>query len=66
LKADDIFHTMKRDSKTTGTQLIAIHTGRSDIRQLSLSFSYRFGKEANARKRNHNSGGAGDEEKRAN
>lgn len=67
LKADDIFQTVKRDSKTVSPpQLIAFHTGRSDSRQLGLSFSYRFGKEANARKRNHNSGGAGDEEKRAN
>jgi len=67
LKMDDIFHTMRRNSQTIGiNQVSSFHEGQTDTRLLGLSFSYRFGREANARKRNHNTGGAGDEEKRVN
>ncbi len=67
LKMDDIFHTMNPRGVTTGIkQVTAFRSGRSDTRQIGFSFSYRFGKDANARKRNHTSGGAAEEEKRAN
>ncbi|MEP6749875.1 MAG: outer membrane beta-barrel protein [Bacteroidota bacterium] len=67
LKVNDIFHTMNPSTKTVGiNQITAFHSGRSDTRQVGISFLYRFGKAVNARKRNHNTGGADDEEKRTN
>jgi hypothetical protein len=67
LKADDIFRTLVNRSVTTGLgQATAINTSEWDTRLLGLSFSYRFGKAANARKSNHNAGGAGDEQGRTN
>ena len=65
LKVNDLFYTMNPSSKTVGTDnLIAFHTGKSDTRQVGISFLYRFGKDTNARKRSHDAGGAGDEESR--
>ncbi|HSC39136.1 MAG TPA: outer membrane beta-barrel family protein, partial [Chitinophagaceae bacterium] len=65
LKMDDIFHTTTRNAKSVAIPQVTTYlTSQSDTRQLGLSFSYRFGKDINARKRNHNTGGAGDEEKR--
>jgi hypothetical protein len=67
LKADDIFHTLINRQVTTGLgQASFINTGESDTRVIGLSFSYRFGKAANARKSNHDSGGASDEQGRTN
>ena len=64
---NDIFHTNKLSDKTIiPGVLMASHTNVTDTRRINLTFSYRFGKDANARKRNHNNGGAADEQDRAN
>jgi len=66
LAANDIFKTLKmRDKTTIPGEATAIHTSETDSRRVGIAFSYRFGKEANGRKRNHNSGGAEDEQGRA-
>lgn len=67
VKVDDIFHTMNPSTKTVGINLVTVfHSSISDTRQVGISLLYRFGKDANARKRNHNTGSADDEVKRAN
>ena len=67
LNVNDLFHTMNPLTKTIGINDFAtFHSSKSDTRQILLSFLYRFGKDANARKRNHNTGGTDDEEKRVN
>jgi hypothetical protein len=64
---NDIFHSaVFADNTVIPGVLTAFHTNVTDTRRANISFSYRFGKDANARKRNHNNGGAGDEQGRAN
>jgi len=66
LNANDIFHTMVNHSETTGINNVsAFSTRETDTRRVALLFSYRFGKVANARKRN-NAGSAEDEKGRTN
>ncbi len=65
LKANDIFYSLKNKFTLISSSSIYIHTSESDTRLISLSFSYRFGKDANARKRNDN-GSAEDEKGRTN
>jgi hypothetical protein len=64
-KADDIFHSLKNRQVTSGLgQALSVNDSESDTRVIGLSLSYRFGKAANARKSNHNQGGASDEQGR--
>jgi len=66
LNINDIFHTMISHTETTGINRVsAFSTRETDTRRIALSFSYRFGKVANARKRN-NTGSAEDEKGRTN
>jgi hypothetical protein len=65
LKIDDIFHTRNTRYTSTLNEATYISTSKSDTRALGLSFSYRFGKDANARKRN-TTGSAEDEKGRTN
>lgn len=67
IKADDIFHTMVTRKTTNGLgEATSFNRTETDTQAVGISFSYRFGKAANARKSNHNSGGAADEQGRAN
>ncbi|MBO9571656.1 MAG: outer membrane beta-barrel protein, partial [Chitinophagaceae bacterium] len=59
---DDIFYTFKSGTTTfLPGQMTAAQQSRSDSRRLGIFFTYNFGKQANARKIKHNSGGAEDE-----
>lgn len=56
LNANDLLNTLTMHSQTLGIQGVsAFNTRSSDTRYAGLSFTYRFGKAANARKRNDNS-----------
>ncbi|MES2378931.1 MAG: TonB-dependent receptor [Bacteroidota bacterium] len=62
LNANDLLNTLTLHSQTLGINGVsAFNTRASDTRYLGLSFTYRFGKAANARKRNDN--GSAEEEK---
>jgi hypothetical protein len=63
----DIFYSRVRRDTTIGLDdAMVTHRGTADTRVVGISFSYRFGKAVNARKRNKNAGGASDEQGRAN
>jgi Outer membrane protein beta-barrel family/Carboxypeptidase regulatory-like domain len=66
IKADDIFHGLVNKQTTELGTATSFNKSQSDTRVVGFSFSYRFGKAANARKSNHNSGGAADEQGRTN
>jgi hypothetical protein len=67
LNAVDIFHTVIRHDNTTASkQLLAWRTVTTDTQRVGIAFSYRFGKDTNNRKRNHNTGGAAEEQGRVN
>jgi hypothetical protein len=56
LNANDIFNTLTLRNQTLGINGVsAFNTRTSDTRYIGLSFTYRFGKAVNARKRNDNS-----------
>jgi hypothetical protein len=64
LNVNDIFNTFNFGGQTVGiNQVSAFSTRETDTRRVGLAFSYRFGKAANARKRN-TSGSAEDEKGR--
>ncbi|MBS1527912.1 MAG: outer membrane beta-barrel protein, partial [Bacteroidetes bacterium] len=66
LNVNDIFGTFNFSGQTIGIdQVTAFSTRATDTRRVGLSFSYRFGKAANARKRNI-TGSAEDEKGRTN
>ncbi|MDB5091352.1 MAG: TonB-dependent receptor plug [Mucilaginibacter sp.] len=66
LNANDIFNTLVNHNQTTDINRVsAFSTMETDTRRVGLSFTYRFGKAANARKRN-NTGSAEDEKGRTN
>ncbi|OQP61153.1 hypothetical protein A3860_05390 [Niastella vici] len=65
LSANDIFHTIiRRDNITASQQMVAWRRTQTDTQRIGIAFSYRFGKDTNTRKRNHNTGGAADEQGR--
>jgi hypothetical protein len=65
--ANDIFHTLiRRDHITATAQLLAWRQVTTDTRRIGIAFSYRFGKDTNNRRRNHNTGGAAEEQGRLN
>jgi len=67
INANDIFHTIiRRDNTTVAKQMVAWRTVKSDTQRIGISLSYRFGKDTNNRKRNHNTGGAAEEQGRVN
>jgi len=67
LNMNDIFNTAVSHSQTIGIdQVAAFSTRQTDSRRVGVAFSYRFGKSANDRKRNHNTGGAEEEKGRTN
>jgi len=67
INANDIFHTsIRHDNTTVSKQMVATRTVRSDTQRMGIAFSYRFGKDTNNRKRNHNTGGAVEEQGRVN
>ncbi|MES2278648.1 MAG: TonB-dependent receptor [Bacteroidota bacterium] len=56
LNANDLLNTLTLHNQTIGINgIYAFNTRTSDTRYVGLSFSYRFGKASNARKRNDNS-----------
>ena len=66
LTVNDIFYSLVMHSQTIAiNQVSAFYTRQSDTRRVGFSFTYRFGKEANARKRNI-VGSAEDEKGRTN
>lgn len=66
LTANDIFYSMVKNSQIVSLNKVsAFTTRRSDSRRIGISFSYRFGKDINARKRNI-TGSAEDEKLRTN
>jgi len=66
LTVNDIFYTMVMHGQTVAlNQVSAFYSRQSDTRRVGISFLYRFGKEANARKRN-TVGSAEDEKMRTN
>jgi hypothetical protein len=66
LNANDLFNTLILNSQTTGINGVsAFNTRSSDTRYVGLSFTYRFGRVADARKRNDTSS-AEDEKGRTN
>ncbi|NII28985.1 outer membrane beta-barrel protein [Pseudoflavitalea sp. X16] len=67
LKADDIFKTKILREQTLGIQQVTAFRRREfDSRRFGIAVSWRLGKDTNARKRRHDSGGAKDEEGRVN
>jgi hypothetical protein len=63
---NDIFHSLAINSQTVGiSQVAAFNRRETDSRWAGMSFTYRFGKSANARKRN-DSGSAEEEKGRTN
>jgi hypothetical protein len=66
LNFNDLFNTLNFGTQTIGiNQVNAFSTRATDSRRVGLAFTYRFGKAANARKRNDN-GSAEDEKGRTN
>lgn len=66
LNVNDLFNTLNFGTQTIGiNQVSAFSTRATDSRRVGLAFTYRFGKAANARKRNDN-GSAEDEKGRTN
>jgi len=66
LNVNDIFNTLTLHNQTLGINGVsAFNTRSSDTQYIGVSFTYRFGKAANARKRNDSSS-AEDEKGRAN
>lgn len=64
---NDIFHsTIRRDHITTAEESVSQRRIETDTRRVGFAFSYRFGKDSNNRKRNHNTGGAAEEQGRVN
>jgi hypothetical protein len=66
LSVNDIFHSTIRRDNTTAKDLVAQRRVETDTRRIGIAFSYRFGKDTNNRKRNHNTGGAAEEQGRVN
>ena len=66
LSVNDIFHSIVRRDNTTAKNLVARRIVETDTRRIGIAFSYRFGKDTNNRKRNHNTGGAAEEQGRVN
>lgn len=67
VNANDIFHTIVRKETTTvNAQMDTWRTVKADTQRIGIAFSYRFGKDNNNRKRNHNTGGAAEEQGRVN
>jgi hypothetical protein len=56
INVNDLFHTLPLKSQTLGiNDVSAFNTRNTDSRYLGVSFTYRFGKAINARKRNDSS-----------
>jgi hypothetical protein len=68
LKVDDFFGTGNHfNSRTIAVNQVDIYNTReNDTRRVGISFSYKFGKDANARKRKKDKGGAEEESGRVN
>lgn len=67
LTLDDIFLSWKTNSQTVSLkQAEAFQRSVFDTRRIALAFTYRFGKEAFGRKRNHSDNGADSEKSRVN
>lgn len=66
LNAEDIFHTAGQNNHSDGVKdSYYTHRGMFDSQRIGLAFSYRFGKETFARKRNHSDNTADQEQERA-
>lgn len=66
VSVNDVFQTMIRRELITTAEMISQRRVETDTRRIGIAFSYRFGKDANNRKRNHNTGGAAEEQGRVN
>ncbi|MBD2700378.1 outer membrane beta-barrel protein [Spirosoma sp. BT702] len=65
LTLEDIFHSWKTTDRTVSLkQIEAFHTNVTDTQRIGLTFTYRFGKETFARKRNHSDNAADAEKNR--
>lgn len=63
---DDIFYTLRWKDETKGlNNATAFHIGANDTRRVGIAFSYSFGKEIFARKRQYNDNTADDVKERA-
>jgi hypothetical protein len=66
LNMDDIFHSARQNGHSEGVKDgYYTHRGWYDSQKVSVAFTYRFGKETFARKRNHNDNAADQEQERA-
>ncbi|AEW00495.1 TonB-dependent receptor plug [Niastella koreensis GR20-10] len=66
LSVNDIFQGMIRRDHITTAEILSQRRVETDTRRIGIAFSYRFGKDTNNRKRNHNTGGAAEEQGRVN
>lgn len=67
ISVEDIFHSwVQRDYSVSIKQSISYHTLESDTQRIGVAFTYRFGKDAFARKRRYNDNAADSEKERAN
>jgi hypothetical protein len=66
ISINEIFHSMIRRDHITTEKILSQRRVENDTRRIGLAFSYRFGKDTNNRKRNHNTGGAAEEQGRGN
>ena len=66
VSVNDIFRSMIRRDVITTAALVSQRRLETDTRRIGVAFSYRFGKDTNNRKRNHNTGGAAEEQGRVN
>jgi hypothetical protein len=67
LNVNDMLHTFNFGTQTIGINQVSAFSARQmDTRRLGLGVNWRFGKAANAGKRNHNTGGSEDEKDRTN
>lgn len=66
LNAEDIFHSAGQNNHSDGVKdSYYSHRGIYDSQKIGLAFTYRFGKETFARKRNHSDNTADQEQERA-
>jgi hypothetical protein len=66
VSVNDIFHSRIRRENITTAEMVSQRRVETDTRRIGIAFSYRFGKDTNNRKRNHNTGGAAEEQGRVN
>lgn len=66
VSVNDLFHSIIRNDLITTAEMISKRRVETDTQRIGFALSYRFGKDTNNRKRNHNTGGAAEEQGRVN